>query len=324
MRRLSIALFLCCGLAAAAQENLIRNWSFEELDSNIFGQYLCPASAGKIHFAKHWNSAHGSVDYFNACSNENWPLWGVPGNLYGQQEAYDGEAYAALVTYSPIIANGREYVRQKLEQPLRYGQWYRLKFRVSLCDSMNWACTRIGALFTHYDTQTLIDSIIGRVPHVQNQEHFYLADKSSWMTIEGLFLATGGEEYITIGTFQDDSQIEVTEIFDQYTDPIRYNLAVYYIDAIELYEDDNIEVGELTPSKMELFPNPGFDQVQLETKGSFLTAVTIKDHYGRTILTQKVQGRACTIQIEPYTAGVYTVSVHLADGAILHQRLLKQ
>lgn len=322
------------GLTAYAQVNLVRNGSFEVREPNFLGDSICPSSGGNIGIAKHWNSAWGSVDYFNVCSNEDWPLWGVPHNFYGAQKPYDGDAYAALTTYTPVFSNAREYLWQPLESELKAGYVYEFSCWVSLCDSMNWASDGIGVLFTSYDNQAMIDSMLGAVPQISSPEGLIYPDKSVWTEITGQFVAAGGERYITIGAFEKDADISFVQVSDHYIFPYNWNSAVYYIDAISLYELSGVGIQDQSSignGQLSIHPNPAGEKVKMTVQGSkFKVAeVVVTDHHGRTVLLNSPPGKegpgeVIELSVSDLPSGIYTVSVHLSDGTKLHERLVVQ
>jgi hypothetical protein len=306
-------------------ENLIPNWSYEELrfpDS----EFPCPSSGGSISLTNDWSSANGSVDYFNACSNEDWPNYGVPQNILGFQEGYDGDAYANLAVYSIFFNNAREYLWMEMPNSLIHGQGYLFKCRVSLNDSANFAVANIGALFTVNTTRFLpIDSFIVAKPQVESPDSVLLEDKAGWIEIAGQFIATGGEKFITIGVFKSEDELYVQQVSSIPDIIYNWDLSSYYIDGVELREDNSIGISEAGKSTLELYPNPANDQVQINVTGSNseMEFVTIKDQLGKVVANQRVSGLKSTIHVEHLYSGVYVVSVKLRDGSVVRSRLLK-
>jgi len=196
-----IVLLLLCCLTTKAQiigSNLVNNPSFEEY-------YNCPAGIGDLYDAKYWWGI--STDYFNACANA---YDSVPLNWAGFQYAHMGVAYAGLTIYAnslPVYNNYRETIKTKLSDTLIANKRYCINFYISLAEcTYTWIhnadviLDSIGMLFTNHQvqdntsTQILDNGII-----VQNS--ILNIDTINWFKISNSFIATGGEQYITIGNF---------------------------------------------------------------------------------------------------------------------------
>jgi hypothetical protein len=306
--------------------NIIPNYSFEEIELDVNGDPACPSSPGWITVSEYWGSAYGSVDYFNACSNEDWPKFGVPNNQYGYQDAYDGVAYGHFACYTPFWANAREYLWMELPESLNSGHGYLFKCRVNLADSVNFAVANIGALFTENTTRFLpIDSFIVAKPQVESPDSFLLKDRVNWVEISGQFIAHGGEKFMTIGVFRSEDELSFQRVSSNPPLINSWEASSYFIDAVELREDNSIGIRESEEYTLELYPNPANDQVQFNVTGSNseIEHVTIQDQLGKVVAVQKVSGLKSTIHVEHLYSGVYVVSVKLRDGSVVRSRLLK-
>ena len=126
----SASLLLGCLLFVTAPrceaQNLVPNGSFEEIDS-------CPPYPFYFGFQEsskplHWENWFKSPDYFNACEGSSDSVAGVPENLLGRQEAFDGNSYIGMWTYGNFGNIYREYAGTELTEPLVVGQTYSLVF----------------------------------------------------------------------------------------------------------------------------------------------------------------------------------------------------
>jgi hypothetical protein len=332
MRALLLEYCLCTVAATAiptaavlGQTNLIPNWSFEELrwpDS----EFPCPSSGGGISLTNYWGSAHGSVDYFNSCSNEDWSNFGVPNNQYGYQNAFEGEAYGHLAAYSIFFDNAREYLWMELPDSLKSGQGYLFKCHVSLADSVNFAVANIGALFTSVDTRFLpIDSFIVAKPQVESPDSFVLEEKENWMEISGQFVAQGGEKYMTIGVFRSEDQLTVQQVSSHPPLVNNWDASSYLIDGVELYEDNSIGIAEQEQEVFNLWPNPTDGQVNLsyEVQEAQKLMWEVTDITGRRVHLQPLQGNAGkAILGVRLPAGVYISNLIANDLRIGSRRLV--
>lgn len=214
-----ISLFFLLGMSAFSQGlsvadtsrvNLVFNGSFEEYR-------FCPKrvdAVGVLINVDGWyQPTKGSADYFNTCGSREC---GVPKNKLGEQLPHDGEGYCGIYCSKNDY---REYLQTRLRRKLRAGDSIRLTFFVSLSEQSTGAVATLGGLFTKediYDTvrsillhkeyETLSDDIFQVIattytPQVMNPPDVPLTDTRNWQCVTGIFVADGGEQYITLGNF---------------------------------------------------------------------------------------------------------------------------
>lgn len=218
--------------------NLVFNGSFEEYR-------YCPKrvdAVGILTLVEGWyQPTRGSADYFNVCGSREC---GVPTNKLGSQMPHDGDAYCGIYCSK---TDYREYLQTRLRRRLHKGDSIQLSFYVSLSEESNGAVATLGGLFTKdpiYDTvrslllhkeyEKLTDDIQQVVatmyePQVVNPTDIPLTDTKGWQQVSGIYVAQGGEQYITIGNFY-------TAELSGYTEPDSLTKllpgAYYYIDDI--------------------------------------------------------------------------------------------
>lgn len=210
---------LCSGI------NLIPNHSFEN-------RVNCPQFLGQVDQAVPWYPpTQGTSDYFADCSTN--ALVDVPGNFGGTQTAYSGTSYMGAIVYRQTgngpLTSYREYLQAPLLAPLASGVTYRLSFQVSRAEQSPAAVADIGAHFSSAPVVLPGDNFVLPVtPQVVNPLTNLLLSTTNWMLIEGTFAATGGESYVTLGSFQSDaaSSVLLTTNVDEYT--------YYYFDEVSL------------------------------------------------------------------------------------------
>jgi hypothetical protein len=303
------------------------NGGFEIRSINIYGDTVCPSGGGNIAWTQGWGSATGSVDYFNACSNEMYPDFGVPHNRGGYQDDSNfGQAYAAFGSYSLQMSNAREFIWQELPSALKRGQGYRVSFKVSLMDSMNFAVDNIAILFSEGSTQGWSKSqLFASKPQVESEKNQLLDKKVEWMTVSGQFVADGGEKHLTIGTFKPDEELYYQRIDSIPTIINHWDLCGYYLDDVELYEDNSIGIREPVEYTIELYPNPASELVHVKVNcaNGELERITIKDQLGKVVNAVVARGKEQAIESVTIPAGVYSVEVLLKDGSVKRKRLVK-
>lgn len=197
-------------VADTSRVNLVFNGSFEEYR-------FCPKrvdAVGILINVDGWyQPTKGSADYFNTCGSREC---GVPKNKLGEQLPHDGDGYCGIYCSKNDY---REYLQTRLRRKLRAGDSIRLTFFVSLSEQSTGAVATLGGLFTKkdiYDTvrsillhkeyETLSDDIFQVIattytPQVMNPPDVPLTDTRNWQCVTGIFVADGGEQYITLGNF---------------------------------------------------------------------------------------------------------------------------
>lgn len=183
---------------------------------------------------KYWFiPTEGTPDYMNICANPNYNI-GIPLNLGGYQYPFDGNGYAGFnllyVDFYNDKPEYREYIQTKLNYPLENGQEYYLRFYVNKSNVYGLAIDRIGAYFSSYPISKNDAEVLSVVPQVSNPRHRIIVDTINWTEISGTFIATGGEQYITIGNFYSLEETDTLIFNPDWPDDYAY----YYIDGISL------------------------------------------------------------------------------------------
>lgn len=247
-------IFLICSLPILGQ-NLVSNGSFEEYTD-------CPnLSLTQIMKATPWFSprlgysqAAVSTDFYQVCS-DNMPYVNIfSGDNY--QWPRTGNGYSGMAYRTPDGANYREYIEIKLNEELIAGEEYCVSFYVSLLIDCSYAIDNIGAYFTE-DTLKINDikPHFGEVynpngpltteeflmlnpitPQVESPDGVFLGDTLNWMQVQGCFTAVGGEEYLTIGNFNDDNNTDDFFVWEPGWEG--FPTPVYYLlDDVAVYQD---------------------------------------------------------------------------------------
>lgn len=193
-------LVLAVTLAPSAHAvNLVPNPSFESYTS-------CPTSFGQLSLATPWDVPNtGTSDYLNACAPVVFPSVNVPNNEQGFQNARTGVGYAGFIPYS-AAPDYREYLQAPLTSPLAPGTAYLVKFYVSLADQSLLAIDRLGAYLSVGPVGPVPNyAPLAFTPQVESPANVALNDATNWTLISGVYVATGGEDHIVIGSFHDDA-----------------------------------------------------------------------------------------------------------------------
>lgn len=224
----TILLIVLCFSKSKAQYNFVRNPSFEIITH-------CPDGGGEIDTAIGWstlkNGGGGNPELYNKCYTIIPSGVGVPSNFSGYQIPKTGASYAGIdaflhdATYNYFW---REYIQSKLHTKLVKEKNYCLTFYVSLSKFCGYSCNSIGAYLDSGSCAAPGDSVLHVTPQVMATQQ--LTDTLNWMKIEGSFMATGIEEYITIGNFSPDT----TSLYPAY--PAAPPYSYYYIDDVSVID----------------------------------------------------------------------------------------
>lgn len=286
MKKIIIIILFCfITINIMSQNNLILNSSFELYDT-------CPNYQAGIflYYCNYWNAPNfGSSDYFNKCSLIDFS---VPFNFYGgfHLPKY-GFAYSGIY----LIANSgstisREYIQGALQDTLISGNTYIVRFYVALVDG-SYCTDNIGAYFS--DTvlhSTTNFSYIDVVPQFQNPAGNWITNTDKWQKIEGVFTASGGEKYISIGNFDPPSAVHYDNCFSS---PLPISSAVTYI-----FIDD-----------VSVIDTSLVDTIQLCVNDSVLLGGSYRNTEGLYIDT--IQGLFVRSYLKPSTNPAYHIDVDL-------------
>ncbi len=251
---LYIILFLNFTIQAVfSQQNLVPNGSFEEY-------YDCPFAPDAIGWdmleeCVGWYKPNSATsDYYNACAPHSSGV-SVPSNWYGYQHAYEGAAYIGLAIFEVGVEQGSEYAQCKLNSPLKSCYVYKISYRISLSDYSPRISPTLGLRLDKIPIKnTGAFAFWGfELPaHVQSEAT--ITDTSSWTLVQGTYIASGGEQYLTIGRFID------TTSYDNYNPPFGINncdscmfpsiSCQYYIDSVNVIEIGPVNQSEIAVSNI--------------------------------------------------------------------------
>ncbi|MCF8296183.1 MAG: T9SS type A sorting domain-containing protein [Saprospiraceae bacterium] len=229
MKKLITILFLLLiTVNTVISQNLVPNPSFE-----IYSQL--PYTYTQLDFAVPWFApmgGGGSSDYFHSLGI-NTTYWGEPRN---------GMAYAGITLFTSPNNQYREFIEVKLTEPLIKSTKYCVIFYVSLVDLAKYAISNYSAYFSpdtlKQNSSFTLDSIFALKPqiHITN---YIISDTAGWTKISGEFIAKGGEQFMTIGNFDNNANTNYQLVnFGQWVAYYIYDdISVYPCD-LEVYEAD--------------------------------------------------------------------------------------
>ncbi len=212
-----------------AQGNLVENGSFEDYTGRVKREGAIAQSNG-------WASATGTKADLFAPSKEG--IANTPDNIYGTEVPKDGDCYAGIVAYSYGDKTPRSYVITRLSETLKKGKKYCVSYNVSLAESSKYAVNQMGMLFSKKEFESVSKASLIENAQVKSDKIFNAV--YGWHQICGVFIAEGGEKFLTLGNFNASQDIK-----NEKNKPVKGGAKVtpvigayYYIDDVVVYEMD--------------------------------------------------------------------------------------
>lgn len=272
MKYFGFLLTLFIGLnLATAQENLVPNPSFEDLDGKV-------KAAGAIEVASPWKSVTmNPVDLYSedAKSDE----FSVPENKYGEEKARTGSNYAGISFFGYNGRMPRTYLGTTLSKPLEAGKEYCMKFHVSMSDYSKYAVNNLGIYVAKEEITEKADGNLSFIPQIKSIKNEAFDKQFLWTAICGVYKAEGGEQFIVIGNFDTDANTEQVKVrlSREFSGKRQENNAYYFIDDVSVVElndqtKDDCLCDKIAGGKMEVeFKSFGTDKSkQAEAQKTFI------------------------------------------------------
>ncbi len=213
---INVLLFICACTYVQAQINLVRNPGFETYSA-------CPFTYDLAYYATGWNAIDSNwfigssypspaclPDYINSCatfsSGVSCPIGGYffqnphSGNGMMQVRFYDDGRTTGYISF--------DYLQGRLEHTLVAGQRYCVTFYIVRENNCNYAINNIGVYFDNGNIDTSRNCTTPQIAYTpQIIETIIISDTLNWTKIQGSFIATGTENFITFGEFFDTAHI---------------------------------------------------------------------------------------------------------------------
>ena len=240
MRKFLIVILLCCSVPfvynRAFSQNLVKNHSFENA-------WSCPEDyngyAVKFPFPDWINPNNGTPDLMHSCSALRA---GVPENFAGYMYPYDGGAYAGIILREMFddslrVYKGvsREYLQTKLTEPLKKNTLYCVKFYYVNAKKSMYSVDALGITLTVEQIKAKNADRILQRPQITNRPGHIMDNMDEWTEFCGYYRARGGENYLTIGNFWDNSTTQYVTNKNEYSDSAFF-YAYYLIDNVSVFE----------------------------------------------------------------------------------------
>lgn len=302
-----LAIFTCFSCFG---QDLVTNGDFEFYTD-------CPEDQGFLINAVPWqNLALLSPDYYNSCTDF---VVGVPSNALGYQPAHSGEAYAGIFVYQDEgELDVREYISIQLDEPLASNASYYVDFKINLVGQANFAIETMGVLFTSDDQLNLNGTLVDHEAQIVHSGE-PLTDTLNWMTISGIYVAEGGEQYLTIGNFENDENCGLVEIGEI---GAFGNFSYYYIDDV-VVQGPISAVDESEMNQTLIYPNPVNDELRIESPNAQTKEIRIYN-LNAELVKRALFSNSLSLNMAQLTAGLYYYDIVGKEGTIKRGKLLKE
>ena len=312
--RSSLLAVMMASVILATAQNLVPNGGFEEYTE-------CPTTISQVERAVGWSMVSGSPDYFNRCNTND--SMGVPLNLIGYQEAYEGDAYMGCTVYSGG-SGYREAFQHALAQPLVPGIPVYLSMRVSPggfgndpdgWNSARYSSNGIGMKFSmqaHTTNALWPGNVALQMPGILN-------DTASWTAVSEIYVQNSAYTFIAIGCFFPDTDLTVEEIDSMG----QWDVAYAFVDAVCISPnaDDcplSIGIREVPQPLWNVGPNPVGSELRLRMDGSLVhgALLVLMDETGRLVQRKIIANGTVDIiwPLDGLANGSYYVQLQTSFG----------
>lgn len=236
-----------CALVAQEDKNLVKNPGFEATGGKL-------KRTKSIAVAKEWKSPTGEpADLFSTTVKPGDPTApSAPQNQFGKEDPSEGNNYAGLVVYSFGDKQPRTYITTKLLGPLKQGVQYCVSFDLSLADQSKYAVNNIGAHLHKKEMGIEEKNNLILETHARHPKNKIITQSFGWEKVCNVFVAKGGEEYITIGNFSATKETKNEKVVKpKGSNAQQFPIAYYYIDNISVFQLDSIQECQCDVPKTE-------------------------------------------------------------------------
>ncbi len=325
MNKIVLGLCMIWSCSSMAQ-NLVPNYSFEDTARRVTPLFI-PAE---------WiNASNEGFNYFTPFNSVN-NNWTSPSNVLGYQQAKTGNAYIGILMYHLYTSyriGTREYAQAKLSKPLIQDSTYCLQLFVSLGDSTRFASrNQLGVHFSNNAYSINTFQSLPYTPQIIVSPNNYIQDKINWIEFNFQYMAHGGEEYITLGNFNDTTYIDTLFVGGGDSTNINFLNTYYYIDDVWLSHCDSLPDTTIGLSEKEIrlgidiSPNPFKNQLNINAKsGNQIQSVELFNLSGQIVPFKylKIAGNEVIISTEQLSPGLYFLQL-ITEQGLLVRKLIKQ
>lgn len=268
--------------------NLVPNGSFEQISS-------CPTEYRQLALAQPWFALEDNGVLFASCSSD--PKLSPPSATslsrpeYAYQYPAEGLNHAGFSNWTTFPNQPIEYIGVKLDRELKAGEQVYVSAKIApdvLTEQFvfNVQFTNAVGIGLLHDTVGLTQANAAQRATAVAQLRQPLVDTANWTLLADCFIAKGGERYLILGDFLDESEVVIVnsryeesfgrnyilvddvrlEVYDPYPDTVLVCLGQQTFFETG-FSDFSISALPCSPSLLPLCADTNFVQVVSATKG---------------------------------------------------------
>lgn len=313
---LSLTLFALAGMSTA--QNLVPNGGFEDtVDCYMPTQCTLLKAA-------HWRNPTSSTpdvwdcDLDRACGYEMDTL--NPGPT-GSQSAAPGKRFAGYYLWDGPDAPVREYAMVRLQAPLISGHPYEVSLKYSRADGFMYAIDHIGVWFGMDSLNSPHPYRLEVAPQLRLRSIWdnHLLEQDEWETISASMVAAGGEQWMVIGLFDAEEEVDAIVANPGSVAPSAY----YFVDDVSVVPVEDVGITEAGSGATVWWTGSRLNSLEGFKCG--LTELMIWDETGRlldrsVVWIQEDGAIPIDTQLRP---GFYVVQLQI-QGTVLRFRFVKE
>ncbi|PCJ65212.1 MAG: hypothetical protein COA58_10135 [Bacteroidetes bacterium] len=175
-------------------------------------------------FEKHPQAYFSIMSFTNHISD--WSAASISPDLYlSRSGALSGNSFVGIRVFS--LRKDIEYIQNKLRQPLKKDSIYCFSTYLKLSAGSRYATNAFGFLLSQEKQNINTDQLLKIKPSkILNTQ--ILNYKTKWMKVQCTYKAKGGEQYLTLGSFQNHKELQLIEV------PGESPESYYYVDDVSL------------------------------------------------------------------------------------------
>lgn len=225
MRSVLLSLFVfIVSIGELIGQNLVNNPSFETTTG-------CGGN-GQLAQATGWNVPPGGItlaDLYTTCASTGITCsnFNTSGSMAGCTNPCTGNNYTGQIGYYTGCPNCREYLQSQLSSPMVAGTTYFLSFHTKLAPYARYGCNRMGLYVSAAaPSQPSSNQPILVSPQIEGGMN---TDKVNWTQVSGTYVASGGENYVTIGIHYNNASLTIFDFGSSASGCALASAAAYYL-----------------------------------------------------------------------------------------------
>ncbi len=143
-----------------------------------------------------------------------------------------------------------------------------------------------------------------------------------WTQVQGCFMASGGEQYITIGNFDSSGNTDTLYAGTNNPIPSDPQYSYYYIDDITLIDQTTVGVNELgNKNSFEIYPNPNNGVFTINSK-DVIQKIEVTNISGQLLAQETIDSKTHQLQLYNFAQGIYFIKVSYSNGLSIIKKLI--